>query len=251
MSEVDTTTESVLSKALKGGFDTISDLLGELDRERVSSEVTSAAKETKAVRRARWLKDLEEVPMEQITKLNDLMTSYVEEFMLDRLDFKNGARELEQKEVDSLAKEYVAWQTINDALQARHQQFRQMVFQSLNVQFEREIKEAGLVSDRPPEQMAGELFSEAYGVRFKREGGGRKDPTINWSRLQAELPEVYVEVCDKLDVPEQVVPAHTELIPNGEKLMTAVHSGKIPLETLREVLVPGAWMTPRFVPRKV
>lgn len=249
MSDVDKI-QSVIDRASKGEFDSIGKLLEELDKTSVSSEIESGRRTSKAVRRAEWKAALDVIPMDKIIQLEKTMSSYVDKFLLTRIELSE-PRELTQSEIDGLAKEYLAWEELNDFIQARYSQFRAMVFASITARREREIQESGLISDRPASQMPGELYSEAYGIRFKREGGNRKPPQVVWSRLEAELPtEVYKEICDEVKVSRQVIPAHTEYRPNGEKLMDAVQKGLVPLEVLREAIIPGAWMTPKFVPRK-
>jgi hypothetical protein len=242
--------ELVLERAVKGGFVSVQALLDSLDKAATASDLDARQKDSKVVRRGEWAKALDSIPMDQIQALQDNLTSYVDKYILSRLEVSE-PRELTTQEVDQLAAEYKAWEALDDFLAARKTQFKSIVFAALNARYDAQIKASGMVTDTPPEQMPGELYSEANGIRFKREGGARKAPTVNWEKLEADLsPEVWAEVCDHVKVPRQIIPAHVDSTPNEEKLMTAINDGKVSLETLRESLVPGAWTTPRFVPRK-
>jgi hypothetical protein len=242
--------EVVLERAVKGGFQSVQKLLDSLDQASKASDLDARQKDSKVVRQAEWTKALDTIPMDQIQALQDNLTTYVDKYVLARLEVSE-PRELTTQEVDQLAAEYKAWQALDDFLTARKGQFRSIVFAALNAKYDAQIKASGMVTDTPPEQMPGEIYSEAMGIRFKREGGARKAPAINWDYLKATLsPEVWADVCDQVKVPRQIVPAHIDFIPNEEKLMDVINTGDVPLETLREALVPGAWTTPRFVPRK-
>jgi len=242
--------EVVLEKAVKGGFVSVKSLLDSLDKASKASDLDARQKDSKVVRQAEWTKALDTIPMDKIQALQDNLSTYVDKFVLARFEVTE-PRDLTTTEVDQLATEYKAWQALDDFLTARKSQFKDVVFAALNAKYAQQIEESGLVTDTPPEQMPGELFSEAVGIRFKREGGARKAPSVNWEMLKASVsPEIWTDVCDQVKVPRQIIPAHTDFIPNESKLMDVINTGDIPLETLREALVPGAWTTPRFVPRK-
>jgi hypothetical protein len=204
---------------------------------------------SKNARRAEWDKELEEIPEGKLADLEVQMESYVHDYF-NKIRMSE-PRELSQEEIDSLAQEYTSWQVINDALQSRYRQFRQIVFTSLTESFAKEIEDSGLQTETPPEQMKGSLASTKFGVRFCREGGGRGRTKINAKTLESSLPEeLYRSVCQAVEVPQVVIPAHTEYTLDENLLMEAISEGRIDLESIREAVVPGEWTTPKFQVRK-
>lgn len=209
-------------------------LMASVDKEAAQVEV----KDTKATRQAAWAKDLEQIPMEKIEDLDRTMSSFTERHVIERVE-ADGPRPLESTEVDRVATLYGDIEKIEAILAAKKAEARALIFGHLDSTLEAD-------EDTPVGQVPGKVRSESLGLTFCREGGKRKDPTINWDALEAKLGDEYLEtICDA-----EEIPAHIKYTPSEDKLIKAVDDGKITLEDIRAAITPGAWTTPRFVARK-
>ena len=204
-----------------------------------TSEDEAPKKRSSREMREEWKKSIEEIDFDIIEKLDDAMTSYVTDFMIDRVE-TGEARILEQDEINKLAREHKSYKTIVDALESRRQQIRTMIFNHLNVTEE----ESGNEDEKPIEYLAGAVKTDE-GVTFKREGGNMKDPSIDTDKLEGVLGE---DLANSL-FDEVVIPEQREQRFNEERFMAKVDSGEISLEQVREVLKNNGYNTPKFMVR--
>lgn len=232
----------LVQKAAAAG--SLSALIEEIDR--VTEEKVVVKPPTKQQRINQWKQDKNEMDLDKVQRISDVLSTYVEKFFVDRVDMQE-PRELTQEEVDKLAQEYLDLEQMSELITSRHQMMRWMTFQSLNEKYASEDEKMKVDAKTPPQQRKGRLESQAFGRAFCREGGNRTPAAINWSRLRAELPaDVFNEVCDA-----EIIPEHVEYTPNEKKFMAAVLEGRVPMELLRDAMVPGKWQTPKFQVRKI
>lgn len=215
------------------------EILLSMDRE-ASKKETVAVRDSRASRVAAWKQDLEQIPMEKIEDLDQTMSTFVEKYVIERVEAEE-PRELNREEIDQLAGLYVDYQKIKDLLDAKHEEIRSLIFGHLDII-------SPVQEETPPSQIPGSVVSETHSIKFSREGGKRKAPSIDWDKLKEELGE---EEFERLACKTEIIPAHVSVTPSEEVLLNSVQSGDINLETLRESLKPGDWSTPRFVTRKV
>lgn len=206
--------------------------------DRLTTEEVVEKKRSSKEMREEWTKSINEVDFSMIEDLDNKMSSYVENFMLDRVEASE-PRVLADDEIDQIAREYKSYKSIVDALEARKGQIRTMIFNHLNVQEE----ESGGGSDRPIEYRPGSVKTE-QGITFKREGGSMKDPTIDTEKLVEVLGEKSEELFSEVIIPEQ-----KKKVFNEEVFMQKVESGEISLEQVRSVLKNNGYNSPRFVVR--
>lgn len=204
---------------------------------------------SKAARMKDWSKKIESIDIEKVESLEKSMKSYVDKFVLgDRVEMEE-ARKLSQEEIDTMAEEYIAMDEMMTYLEARKKQFRSMVFTSLNVRYAEEEESSKSQSTHLAEYRPGKLPSEKFGKTFNREGGTRKDPKINWEKLEKALGDRFSIVTEKVTIPaveEQVVQR-----PSEELLLEAVNRGDVTLEEVREALEEGGYNSPKFVVRNL
>lgn len=178
---------------------------------------------------------------EELVELFKSVSSYADKMV-------EATESLSQEQVDALGEEYLLWQKFNDFLESRNKTFRGMVFSTLDEQASQTS------SSVPPHQTKGKLVANTSEgkLSFNREGGDRKKPTVDVDRLKEVVGDSRFEkLTDKIKVRRQVIPAHTEEKFSEEKFVEAVYNGDITFEEAQEVLIPGAWQTPRFTVRRV
>lgn len=217
-------------KALEG-------LLGALDREVAQKTVRSNVES----RKKSWLEAIEKFDVEKLVELQEMMENYVDQIAIREVP--ESPVVLDEKQRHDLMSEHISLSTIQEVLLARRDFIKSMVFQSLT----QENVEAG-VSD--PENQNGKIEVPELKKVFCREGTGRTAPTINEEKLKELLgEEKWEEVVNRVEVPEQVIPAHVETTLDVEKLMSAATQNPELLETIRESLQPGKYKSPKFVVR--
>lgn len=189
--------------------------------------------------KSQWQKSIDDLDFDLVYQLDEAMQSYVTEFVLDRVETKE-PRLLEESEVNTLAKEYKSLDLIMKSLEARKAQMRTMVFNHINIDNE-DVNHLD-----PVEQVPGEVVSKEEGLTFKREGGTKKDPSLDPEVLKEILGEKASEVFEEVVIPETVEEKFNE-----DKFLALVDEGTISLEEVREALIDNGYNTPRFNVRKV
>ena len=216
---------------------TLEGLLGALDHEVAQKTVRSNLES----RKSDWQKAIEKFDVEKLVELQEKMENYVDEIAVRELPETPVV--LDEKQRYGLMKEHIDLTTIKEVLEARRDFIKAAVFQSLT----QENIEAGI---EDPENQNGKIEVPELKKVFCREGTGRSNPSINEEKLEELLgEEIWEKVVDRVNVPEVVIPAHTETNLNVDKLMAVATEDPQLLEKLRESLVPGKYKSPKFMVR--
>jgi len=197
-----------------------------------TASVDATRRRTVAARKKEWATAVASLDLETLTKVETMMTEYVDKIVtIETTD----PRELEHSEAVSLMAEHDRMRDITEFLDTRREAIKTLVFAHLD-------KTVG------PGENGALKIPEMRRV-FKREGAGQPDPQLNIEELVRLLGPEANRVFDVVDVPEVVVPAHTETVFSEEKLMRLIQEDPSKMELLKKAIVPGKPKTPRFVPR--
>ncbi len=141
--------------------------------------------------------------------------------------------------------ELLAQRNLKELLEVRKEMIREAVFNSLNLQL-------GAEGVEDPENTNGSIPVPELGKRLSREACGPKDPKLNEEKLEIDLGEErWLQVCEVEEIPEQVIPAHTQYTLSVERLMKLAESDLSILEIVRDCLEVGGYKTPRFFVRNL
>lgn len=187
---------------------------------------------TIAQRKQAWLDAVATFDVEKLVELQGKMQGYVDKMV--RIESAE-PRALTAEEVVALGAEYVDYLDIAEFLAVRKDTIRDYVYAHLD--------------ETVGEDRSGEIPVPEVGKVFKREGCGRTTPGVDVDRLRELLGADYEQCLEVTEVPEQVIPAHTEVAFSEEKLMALAARKPEVLEALRQSLIPGQRKTPRFVVR--
>lgn len=208
-------------------------VLNDVDVEAAETAKTKTIKARKAAL-AKAIKTLDFDTLEQVEKV---LTEYVANIATITPE----ARALTPSEVLTLAEEYERFLTGSEFLAVRRETIKEIFFGHFdtvngpNTNGEYEVPETGKV--------------------FKREGAGRTDPQVDVDSLRDALlvhPSLKVsDVFETVEVPEQIIPAHTEEVFTEEALIKAAARHPELLDVIATVLVPGKQKVEKFVVRPI
>ena len=149
-------------------------------------------------------------------------------------------RQLTKEEQVSLMKRFIQFQAIDEFLDVYRSCIRRFVFDHITM-------EHVALGTENPEHQNGVIKVEEYGMKFCKEGAGRKTPTIDHKKLRGEIGDDLYEQC----LIREEIPAHVEVSFSQDKFMRLVQEEPRLLEALRVALIPGDWKTERFAPKKI
>lgn len=234
--------EKIVQSAVKNGQ--LSELIQALDKEASVKHPPKYRAPNQQQRKDVWRAPVAEIEKKKISSVKSAMRNYMNNYFTKKVEMVE-PRELTQDEVNQLAAEYREVQEINDLLQSRKEDMKELVFTSLTEKYESESEFVD--SDTPPTHIKGRLTSPEYGLAFCREGGDRKKPTVDFEKLKEKVSDtLFQSMCT-----QKVIPEHIEYTLDEDKMMDAVQNGSLTLETIREVLIPGSFQSPRFTVREI
>lgn len=193
-----------------------------------------AKKSTIATRKQAWVDAIQTLDLDTLEKLDSDMSTYVDQVVTIDTDTP---RSLEHEEIVSLMQEYIRFEAISEFLATRREKFKELAFLHLD-------QVAG-----PGE--AGAIAVPSLGRQFKREGGGRGEPTLNLEKLIKELGEDAGKVVQTVTIPEEVIPAHEETVFNEEALMKLVQEDPSKMAAVKAALEPGKEKVSKFIVRNL
>jgi len=189
---------------------------------------------TLAARKKAWIEAVREFDVEKLVELQTKMQGYVDK--IARIDFDpEHPRALTDEERLSMGSEFVDFLEISEFLTTRRDLIKEMVF--------------GHLDATVGENTNGEIPVPEVGRTLRREGCGRTTPGIDTEKLKGLLGDDWDRCLEVTEVPEQIIPAHTEVEFSEEKLMALCAEKPETLEALRQSLIPGQIKTPRFTNR--
>lgn len=220
-----------VEKIIKGEGN-LGELLRALDTIEPVKEVVPVKQSAETRRKAKWLKQRDGIEPTQLANLRKKMNTFFSS--LTRVHVEE-PRELTEEEATLLMQELVAGAELAEAYEARREDAKRMVFNSLTAQ----NRAAGV---KDPEQHNGVIEVPKVGKQFIRQGTGRKDPQLNPLMLQKLLsPEDWELISKKTVIPEHVVYEIDE-----DRLKKFLHANPRAVELLRKSLIPGEWKSPSF-----
>ena len=235
MSEV---TKSALATLLSGNPDYVA-LLASILNEANEEAIEKAKPNTIASRKQAWVDMVKNFDVDGLLELQDTMKSFVDKHV-GRLEFDpESPRELTHEEAVGLMSEYQDVEKILEFMETQKASIRDATFGSLTAKYE-------AMGIEDPEIEPGEIRVPELGKRFCKEGGGRTAPSLDEVALAELMGEDWDKVTDTIEVEEVVIPAHTEVVLNEEKLMKLAVNNPAILELVRKSLIPGKPKNVRF-----
>jgi len=181
---------------------------------------------------------------ERLADLEDKASGLIATINSNLIDLKK-PRLLTKRKAKALMQELLDQRDLKEFLEVRKEMIREAVFNHLNIELD-----AKGVED--PENTNGSIPVPELGQKFVREACGPKKPTLNEEMLKASLgEELWEQACEVEEIPEQVIPAHTQVTLSIERLMKLAESNPAVLEKIRDSLEVGGFNTPRFTVRKL
>lgn len=206
----------------------------------VGTEQAVAKRTTVAQRKEQLRQAVEAFDLDRLIELQDKASSIVDLITNNELHLDGENHVLENQLVTALMKEILVEREIKELIDMRNDVIRAAIFAHLTALAEARGEEF-------PEHTNGSVEVPTEGKKFTREGTGQKTPILNENKLRALLGEERWEaVCDVTEVPEQVIPAHTEYSVSGEKIIAAAADDPAILELVKQSLEAGGWKTPKF-----
>jgi len=215
--------------------------------EELLSDVQKQNKEnrsTVAQRSEAWKQALATMDEEKLLVMQEKMSEYVDLVSKIDLDINTPPKSLDDTQRVHLMKVYLMYKEMAEFLEVCKQWFKDITFSVITAE-----KETANVEDF--EHSAGEILVPELGKRFCKEGGQRKNPTLDEDKLKELLGDKWEDACEVEEVPEVVIPAHRETVFSIEKLMKLAESDLTILETVREALIPGDWGPNSFTVRNM
>lgn len=207
-------------------------------------EVAKAEKSTVAQRKLLSRLAIEKHDSERLSDLEEKAAALIETINANLIDLKK-PRLLTKRKAEALMQELLDQRDLKEFLEVRKEMIREAVFNSLNIELEAEGVE-------DPENTNGSIPVPKLGKRFVREACGPKDPNLNEEKLKTLLgEELWDQACEVEEIPEQVIPAHTQTTLSIERLMKLAESNPAILESIRDSLEVGGFKTPRFTVRNL
>jgi hypothetical protein len=201
-------------------------------------------KSTIASRKAETARAITEFDLDYLLDLQDVAGALIDKITVNELNLRDGDL-IPAELATALAQEFLDERKVGELLAARKEQIKAAVFAHITT----ELKAQGV---KNPENTNGAIAVPSLGVEFQRYGCGPKTPTVNVEILKELLGEErFDEICTTVDVPERIVPAHTETVVSGEKIMLATQADPEILELVRQSLESGGWKSPSFTLRTV
>ncbi len=207
-------------------------------------EVSKAEKSTVAQRKTLSRLAIEKHDSERLADLEEKAAALIATINSNLIDLKK-PRLLTKRKAKALTEELLAQRDLKELLEVRKEMIREAVFNSLNLQL-------GAEGVEDPENTNGSIPVPELGKRLSREACGPKDPKLNEEKLEIDLGEErWLQVCEVEEIPEQVIPAHTQYTLSVERLMKLAESDLSILEIVRDCLEVGGYKTPRFFVRNL
>jgi hypothetical protein len=215
-----------------------------------AKEVARTTRTTVASRKAELRTALAEYDVDQLVELSTKMAGIID--AMTATDLMEGEpRTLTALEKVDLMGRYLTEREATELLAVSKDIIREKVFDHITMS----AKAAG---EEDPDQVNGHVDVPELGFRFCREGCGPKDPTL---RIESDEDgpglrqllgeERWAKVTETIDVPEQVIEAHTETVLSEELLMRMAAADPAILADIKAALAHGGWKTPRFVVRPI
>lgn len=224
-------TQPKLKAAIDGGA-SYAEIVKQVKAEAVPNETkrkANLAARKKALQLA--VKNSDRKVLAQLRKAMRTYVSNMAEIVMDT------PRELTVEEARDLMAEDQKLREIDDFLKARRDTHKELVFTAIDEQ----LRARGIDD---PENQNGEIVVPELGKKFKREGAGFKDATLDLKALEALLGEDAKKVFK-----ERIVPATVVKDVDEEALGKLILEDPKVLEKVRSVLIPGGLKPARFVVR--
>lgn len=185
---------------------------------------------------------LEGYDVERLLKLQETMAAFVDLITTSSLLKEDAEVVLNGEQAVDLMSRYLEQREIDELMGVVKELIRETVFNHLDV-----VLNADGAKD--PANTNGSLEVPELGRKFCREGAGYKAPSLDEGRLEELLADRWDEVCDDINIPEQIIPAHTDKVLSIEKALKLGRKDPAVMEILRDCVVPGTPKTPRLVVR--
>lgn len=195
---------------------------------------------TVASRKLMLRQTLEGYDVDRLLELQQTMTAFVDLVTKTKLiSTEESSPVLDGERAKDLMERYLEQREIDEFMTTVKDLIRETVYGHMD---------AVLAADgaKDPANTNGSLEVPELGRKFTREGAGYKTPTMDEGRLQEMLGDRWDEVCDDIDIPEQVIPAHKEKVLSLEKALKLGRKDPSVMEVLRDCVIPGAPKTPRL-----
>ncbi|OBY33503.1 hypothetical protein [Mycolicibacter kumamotonensis] len=203
----------------------------------VPNKTEKSTRSTVATRMEAQRQAIEDFDLDQLLALRDKMNN-----IIDKMSTNIGSGELREsaalndQQAEELMSEFLDEREVDEFIKVRRDMIRDEVFAHLDE-----------VADVPGQN--GALEVKALGKKFCREGAGTGVPQVDEQRLQALLGDRWLEACDEVIIPAEIIPERIEYQLSVEKVLDLAQNDHAVLEALRTCLVPGKAKTPRFVVR--
>ena len=199
-----------------------------------TKSVDAARRKTIAERKSEWTQAVENLDVEQLSKLDATMSEYIDNLVTISA---STPRELEKTEVSSLMSEYLRLETIAEFMDVRRATMKLLVFAHLD-------ETVGVGEN-------GAIVVQELGKQFKREGAGQADPSLDLEELARVLGPEMENLYETVTVPEQIIPAHTDRVFSEARLVAMVQAQPEKMEALKAAIKPGKAKTPKFIVRSL
>lgn len=196
-------------------------------------------KTTVASRKLLMRQALEGYDVERLLELQQTMAAFVDLVTQSTLIAEDASPVLDGDRAKDLMERYLEQREIDEFMGTVKDLIRETVYAHLD-----HVLAADGVAD--PANTNGVLEVPELKRKFSREGAGYKDPDIDEPRLKELLGDRWDEVCDDIDIPEQVIPAHQEQVLSIEKALKLGRKDPAVMEILRSCVIPGVPKTPRL-----
>ena len=192
---------------------------------------------TVAQRKDKLRQSLEAYDVDRLLELQEKMSSFID--LISKPLATNGHRVMDGTQATEMMKRFLDQREIDELTTVVRDLVREAVFGHIDALLESEGIE-------DPEAHNGVIEVPEFGKKFSREGAGYGAPDFDLPRLKGLLGDRWSEVADIVDVPEEVIPAHTDEVFSLDKALKLSQRDTKVMEVLRDCLVPGALKTARL-----
>lgn len=208
----------------------------------VGKTAAEVERTTVASRKLQMRQALESYDVERLLEIQKTMTAFVDLVTESSLIDGDAETVLSGERAKDLMERYLEQREIDEFMGTVKELIRETVFSHLDAVLAAEGKP-------DPANTNGSLEVPELGRKFCREGAGYKDPSLDEARLEQLLGDRWDDVCEEIDVPEQIIPAHTEKVLSVEKALKLSRTDPKVMEVLRDCVIPGTPKSPRLFVR--
>lgn len=208
-----------------------------------SENVTKESRSTIAERQESLAEALSnDLMSEKLIELQETLTGYMDHLARAEVEFDGVGTDLTPNQLSYLMRRDQDTRQIKELAEVVNKGLKRIIFEAITAQVARENP------DEPfPEYVSGSIDVPGQGLRFCKEGAGRKTPLLDQEKLRGLVGEKLWARC----VLTVDVPAHTETHFSEDLFKAEMLKDPALMQKLQAALHPAGWNAGSYTVRKI